>query len=156
MKSTQKIKVELECTAAQLNLIQHALDVYSRLGSGQIEELENHWGINEFQINKHTIEGATNYADYHEEKDNLRQFINAYKNLLFMMAPNASYGIHADAISDTCRQSWDMIQVIRHEVWKQDPERTNFGVNAYPASRSSEKEELITVNITLDACTNSK
>jgi len=42
MKSDQKIKVELECTAGQLNLIQHALDIYSRLGSGQIEELENH------------------------------------------------------------------------------------------------------------------
>ncbi len=43
---------------------------------------------------------------------------------------NASYGIHHPNVDDTCRQAFDMIQVIRHEFWKDNENRSSVTVDS--------------------------
>lgn len=45
-------------------------------------------------------------------------------------AKGASYGIHNPQVDESCREAFDMIQVIRHEFWKADPERSSITVDS--------------------------
>jgi len=43
---------------------------------------------------------------------------------------NASYGIHHPDVDESCRQAFDIIQVIRHEFWKANPDRKTITVDS--------------------------
>ena len=43
---------------------------------------------------------------------------------------NGSWGIHHPNVDDSCRLAFDIIQVIRHEFWKRNPNRSNITVDS--------------------------
>jgi hypothetical protein len=47
------------------------------------------------------------------------------------MHQHASWGIYNEDVHDTCRIAFDIIQVIRHERWKRNPERSSATVDSH-------------------------
>jgi len=54
------------------------------------------------------------------------------RNILIQedLHPNASWGIFNEKGDETCRVAYDIIQVIRHEFWKANPNRSELTVDA--------------------------
>jgi len=43
---------------------------------------------------------------------------------------NGGWGIYHPNVDDSCRDAYDLIQVIRHEFWKNSPIRSNITVDS--------------------------
>jgi len=164
---------KLELTNDQLQLIQRALDLYSRIGILQFEEILNHptidhvindrfrpkkklevgdqtergevveitedyiktkgrWG-NGVEIKTWTdvdkVRLSTNWTEVHNVEDKIREKISEIKFLVTgeHYGPSASFGIYNDKVDNSCRESFDIIQAIRHEFSKVDPNRSESG-----------------------------
>jgi hypothetical protein len=48
-----------------------------------------------------------------------------------LMTRNGSWGIHHPSVDDTCRMAFDIVQVIRHERWKRNPNRSTMTVDSH-------------------------
>ena len=46
------------------------------------------------------------------------------------MPKNGSWGIYHPSVDDSCRQAFDIVQVIRHERWKRNPNRSQATVDS--------------------------
>ena len=171
---------KLEVTENQLRLIRRALDFYSRVGTGQFEQIKDHptfekhlykefaLGSGDFNVGDKTTRGkvvevcpegrwiktkgswgngeeirmwedvknikySTDYARYHSVRYAVDMALVHPRNMLynrFDLGKNSSWGIHNPNVDNSCREAFDIIQVIRHEFWKRDPERSDMTVNA--------------------------
>ena len=132
MLTKKKWQITVDHSQA-LALIQ-ALDLYSRIFMGQIEEITRYGSA--------MIPAVPS--------GELAEWFNNIKLRMFPELPSghAYHGIHSPKIDDTARVAWDLQQVIRYRVsW--DTENTNDndqyrfrGVNFDPPLRSSEKVGL--------------
>jgi hypothetical protein len=160
----------------QLHLIQTALDLYSRIGILQFEEILQHPTIDsmiedrftdkkKLEIGDHTMRGeiveigdgfiktkglwntleeiktwkdvdkvklSPDWDRLYETQDIIRTRLNEIKHLISgeHYGNGGSLGIHNTNADETCREAYDMIQVIRHEFWKADIDRTNMTVDS--------------------------
>jgi len=76
---------------------------------------------------------STDYGEYHKIRDNVdNQLTEARNNLIndHSVGRNGSWGIHNKRVDETCREAYDIIQVIRHEFWKLDDQRSNITVDS--------------------------
>jgi hypothetical protein len=167
----------LEITNEQLRLIQQALDMYSRIGIGQLwvikdhptyynvlhnklrpkKEIEvgdstergevieigdgyiktkGHWGNGE-EIRTWTDVGdvklSIDYEKYHSIRDEADKILHNAANMLLQenFANGGSFGIYnPDVVDESARVTYDIVQVIRHEFWKQDETRSNMTVDS--------------------------
>lgn len=166
----------LEVTNEQLRLIQQALDMYSRIGIGQLwvikdhptyynvlrdklrpkKEIEvgdstergevveigdgyiktkGHWGNGE-EIRTWTDVGdvklSIDYEKYHSIRDEADKILHNAANMLLQenFANGGSYGIYNPQVDESARVAYDIVQVIRHEFWKQDETRSNMTVDS--------------------------
>jgi hypothetical protein len=166
----------LEVTNEQLRLIQQALDMYSRIGIGQLwvikdhptyynvlhnklrpkKEIEvgdstergevieigdgyiktkGHWGNGE-EIRTWTdvedVELSIDYGEYHSIRDEADKILHNAANMLLQenFANGGSYGIYNPQVDESARVTYDIVQVIRHEFWKQDETRSNMTVDS--------------------------
>lgn len=171
---------KLYLTDQQLNLVQQALDFYSRIGIGQFEVIKDHptfethlhkefalkkgnlevgdktirgevveidkkgkwlktkgsWGNGE-EIKKWTdvenVHHLTDYKKYHQVRDSIDEQLTVARNMLMnnqFMPRYGSWGIHNPNVDDTCRIAFDILQVIRHEKWKNNPNRSSITVDS--------------------------
>lgn len=97
-------KWSLEINEEQARVIQNALDLYSRIQMGQLEDI---YYTAIMALNKYkTI-----------SRDNATMAIRQLKSILFPeLLENSSYGIHSDKINDLARVAWDLQQVIRNRL----------------------------------------
>jgi len=124
----------LNVTEEQLRLIQKSLDFYSRVGIGQFNAIKDHPTFerhlhNEFKDDN----GKTDYGKYHPVRDEIDTTLNVARNMLYndsSIGKNGSWGIHNPKVDDSCRDAYDLIQVIRHEFWKQNPNRSSATVDS--------------------------
>ena len=124
----------LTVTEEQLRLIQRALDFYSRVGIGQFNAIKDHPTFeahlhNEFKDGN----GKTDYERYHSVRDAVDMMLIQPRNMLYndsSIGKNGSWGIHHPNVDDTCRDAFDLVQVIRHEFWKQNPNRSSITVDS--------------------------
>lgn len=172
---------KLYLTDKQLNLVEQALDFYSRVGIGQFEVIKEHptfethlhkeftikkgplevgdktlrgevveidkkgkwvktkgsWGNGE-EIRKwvdvENVHHSTDYVRYHEARKNADDILLQSRNILInnpFMSKNGSWGIHHPSVDDSCRMAFDIYQVIRHERWKNDPNRNEHVVSSH-------------------------
>ncbi len=100
----------------QIQIIQEALDLYSRLGMGQVDELISPFS-GPLQI-------------YHEDHEEAKVYCEGLKRLAFPgLSTNAYYGIFGEKTAEDSKISYDLIQVMRNVVaWHQNPEG-GMGVN---------------------------
>jgi hypothetical protein len=92
---------------AQARLLTEALDFYSRIGIGQLEEL----------VNSFRWLCDPRLKDKHHELEVARRMIDSIKLLLFNMPANASYGIYHQEVPECYRAAWDIQKVIKHQLW---------------------------------------
>jgi hypothetical protein len=78
------------------------------------------------------VKRPTDYGRYHEIRDNGERILNQGRNMLLQeeIPDNGSWGIHNPNADESCRVAYDLVQIIRHEFWKNDPERSNMTVDS--------------------------
>jgi len=77
---------------------------------------------------------STNYTKYHQIRDNIdNQLAEVRNNLIqdYSVGKNGSWGIHNPKVDESCREAYDIIQVIRHEFWKADETRSSITVDSH-------------------------
>lgn len=155
---------QINCTKEQLQLIQTALDLYSRVGIGQLTEIKDHPTFEksiynqctpkkELEVGDQTMRGeivkitkkyiytkgrwsgkeeikkwsdkeniklSPDWNKYHDLRDKIDQELNITRALLYgeYMPVNGSWGIYNPKVDDSCREAYNMIQVIRYELNK--------------------------------------
>jgi hypothetical protein len=191
-------KCIIECNEEQLQLIQRALDFYSRIGIGQFTEIKNHptfeenlsnicrpdrtpvvgdrtpqGEILEIKDGKALINGSvdkknkiwcdkkewkkledvklsTDYSKYHKIRDDVDEMFTDARNHLIQdksVGTNGSWGIYNKNVDESCREAFNLIQVIRHEFWKLNPNKSSSTVDS---SVNSWIKNKINVKITDD------
>ena len=124
----------LKVSEEQLRLIQQALDFYSRVGIGQFNAIKDHPTFEAHLHNEFKDEnGKTDYGHYHSVRDEVDSILHVARNVLYndsSIGKNGSWGIHNPKVDDSCRDAYDLIQVIRHEFWKQNPDRSSATVDS--------------------------
>lgn len=122
------------------------LEVGDKTQRGEIVEIDKKgkwiktkgsWGNGE-EIKKWTdvdkIKHSTDYSKYHNVRDIVDIELTYPRNRLINdmeMPRHGSWGIHHPSVDDSCRIAFDIIQVIRHERWKQNENRSNITVDSH-------------------------
>lgn len=96
------------------------------------------WVKDQYGENKKTVKYdrakiklSPNYTKYHETKDLIRRDMNLIKNCISNgEIAGGSYGIYSKRVDNSCREAFDMVQIIRHEFWKQRENKSNYTVDA--------------------------
>lgn len=123
----------LKVSEDQLRLIQKALDFYLRVGIGQFNEIKNHPTFERHLREEFKVEGKTDYNRLHSVRETVDDTLNVARNMLYnesSMSKNGGWGIHNPKVDDSCRDAFDLVQVIRHEFWKNDPDRSDVTVDS--------------------------
>lgn len=68
----------------------------------------------------------------HTKEDEIKTQLNIARNMLYgeEMSRNGSWGIYHPNVDESCREAYNMIQVIRHEFWKLKPNRSSATVDS--------------------------
>lgn len=99
------------------------------------------------------IEYSTDYARYHSVRDAVDMALIHPRNILYNnheLGKNGSWGIHHPSVDDSCRQAFDIVQVIRHESWKQNPNRSNITVDSHISFTSDNIKESYKIKYNLN------
>ena len=104
---------------------------------GKWVKTKGSWGKGE-EIRKWTdvdkIQHSTDYERYHRVRDSVDAVLIQPRNMLINdpnMSRYGSWGIHHPSVDDSCRMAFDIIQVIRHERWKANPDRSEMTVDSH-------------------------
>lgn len=108
---------------------------------------KGHWGNGEevkTWTDVHNIRFSPDYNRLHRLQDEAEHLLIQARHILYgeQMGKNGSWGIYNPQVDETCREAFNMIQVIRHERWKQDPNRTNYTVDSSVDSWIKNKIEV--------------
>ncbi len=65
-------------------------------------------------------------------EENIKRQLNIARNLLYgeEIGQNGFWGIYNKKVDESCREAYNIIQVIRHEFWKQNPNRSSATVDS--------------------------
>jgi len=77
---------------------------------------------------------STDYTRYHTLRDEADRAFIQPRNILIndiSMPLHGSWGIYNESVDDSCRIAFDIVQVIRHEKWKQNPKKSNMTVDSH-------------------------
>jgi hypothetical protein len=79
------------------------------------------------------IKLSTDWTSVHKTNDDAADLLAEVKRLVSgeSYGRNASYGIHNPKVDTSCRDAFDIVQVIRHEFWKADPKKSNMTVDSH-------------------------
>ena len=122
-------------------------EVGDRTPQGEILEIKNgkalingsvgkdgHWVEEKAWIKLKDVNLSTDYSRYHQIRDDADRALLRPRNILIndiTMPLHGSWGIYNPSVDDSCRIAFDIIQVIRHEKWKKDPNRSNMTVDSH-------------------------
>lgn len=111
------------------------------------------WGNGEEIMKWKDVENvklAVNWTEYHKRVEEIENTCSQLKNLISgdprIYSKNASYGIGRNKEGQYNIDAYDMIQVIRHEFWKADPNRSTMVVSSDVTQFGN--KELIKVELT--------
>lgn len=121
------------------------------IGEGYIKT-KGRWGNGEeikTWIDVENIKFSPDWGLVHKTRDDIRKTFAEIKKLSTGQdyGTNASMGIHNPSVDESCRQAFDLIQVIRHEFWKNDPDRSNITVDSSVHFSSNKNSDNIKVEI---------
>lgn len=100
-------RYRIELDEAQLAVVLAALDTYSRMGMGQLDV-----AVGEF-ISRHAPKGYDQ-----DSRDMVRFAIDTIKRMVWGHPPNGSWGIFSPEVPRACRESYDILQVLRYARWE--------------------------------------
>jgi hypothetical protein len=139
----------------ELRLISQALDLYARIGAAHFEVILDHPGVHHISSKRNIASYKTESGDqttlnreaYFLARDAAADLLYAVKKIITgkNLGRGGNLGIHNDILHESCREAYDMHQVIRHALWKIDPERSLFTVDSSVSKTSNSATELIQV-----------
>lgn len=117
---------------------------------GSVDKKTGHWCKKREWKKLKDVKLSTDYSRYHEIRSNVDSCLIQPRNMLItdpLLDQHASWGIYHPSVDDTCRMAFDIVQVIRHERWKQDPNRSMMTVDSsihfsHRKDKSSQKIKL--------------
>jgi len=123
-------KYSLHIDEDQAKVLIKALDLYSRIGLGQFQEII-------YAFNWRKIVGREDFdLRYGEAKEHL----NKAKFHLTLHPPNASLGIFCKETPEEAKMTWDIQQVVRHRLaWDKEP-KGGWRVDFDNPMQSSQKQ----------------
>lgn len=112
----------LKLNETQARIICNALDLYTRVGMGQLEAIGHEmWHFGKSQA-------------FHEKLPDFKKAVTGFDR-------GSSYGIHQKETPEHCRTAYDIIQVVRHKLaWDKHPDGGQT-VDFYPPMKTG-KEDL--------------
>jgi hypothetical protein len=89
------------------------------------------------------IKHSPDWEKYHQLRDEVDKQLNIVRNLLYgeNIGVNGSWEIYNSRVDDSCRESFRIIEKIRHRFWLADPNRSNMTVDSTDGN-SNVKVEL--------------
>lgn len=136
-KSSPKNKLEIGDETMRGTIVE--------IGKGYIKT-KGSWGNGE-EIRKWTdvdkIKISPDWSKVHETHDKIEADLNYLKTLISgENLGNGHYGIGSKEVDDSCRDAHDLIQIIRHEFWKANPNRSNVTVDSSVHIMNKKNEEV--------------
>jgi len=105
------MKYQLTISEKQANVITMALELFTRIGLGQLERILDHP-----QYSRKIINDNISYEETKELLYKVKSVLTGYDRY-------ASYGIGNENVHESCIVSYDITQVIRHRlIWDKKPE----------------------------------
>ncbi len=101
---------------------------------GSVSKETGHWCEEKEWKKLKDVKLSTDYSRYHSIRDSVDEMLTQPRNMLIndpLMTRNGSWGIHNENVDDSCRMSFDIVQVIRHERWKRNPNRNTMTVDSH-------------------------
>ncbi len=92
------------------------------------------WSEKQKWIKLSDVKLSTDYTKYHAIRDIVDSSLLYPRNRLINdldMPLHGSWGIHNENVDDSCRIAFDIVQVIRHEKWKLQENKTNMTVDSH-------------------------
>ena len=136
----------LHLTEEQLRLVQQALDLYTRIGIGQFERIKYHPTFEKHLWNKLKDEnGETDFTQFHKIREEVDIKLAEARNMLIQenLPPNGGWGIGMPKVDESCRVAYDIVQVIRHEFWKANPEHSNLTVDSNVSLLAENSDKIL-------------
>lgn len=102
--------------------------------NGSIDKKTGHWCKKPAWKKLKDVKLSTDYTQYHRIMDSVDMALVHPRNMLMCepdLPRHASWGIYNNSVDDTCRQAFDIVQVIRHERWKRNPNRSSITVDSH-------------------------
>jgi len=96
---------------------------------------KGYWNTKE-EVKKWTdiknIKLSTNYNQYHQVKDEIEKSFNEIKEKISgeHFGSGGNLGIYNRDVDKSCVEAYDLVQLIRHEFWKEDPNRSLMTVDS--------------------------
>ena len=142
--------VTLRMSREIASAVVESLDLASRIGIGQFEEIAN--------IAQWELCDRNGKPPSHAAIDAARRELGNIKRLLIGMEPNASHGILSDKVNVQFKRAWDVKKALEHRLsWDRTPEGSigvNFDepihgmvndgieVHSFPATENAALDEL--------------
>jgi hypothetical protein len=103
----------LRLNERQAEIVSRALDLYSRIGIGQFEEIVTIYEASQWDAENPPTSGKVQEA---------RRYVQDAKFALTGFQTNASHSIVSEKVNDAFRVAWDVCKVIRHRIaWDKSP-----------------------------------
>lgn len=102
--------------------------------NGSVSKETGHWCEEKEWKPIKDVKLSTDYSKYHRIRDNVDLVLVQPRNMLIndpQMSQHGSWGIHHPSVDDSCRMAFDIVQVIRHERWKKNPNRNTMTVDSH-------------------------
>ena len=113
------MKYKITITKEQMQIMVQALDWYSRLHMKQ------------FRIPLDDILMFEPHESWKKvDKEKWQQGLNLLSQAWGFPSSNVSHGIHSPEIHQSARDSFAMQSTLRHELWKDNPKRSNMTVDS--------------------------
>ena len=102
--------------------------------NGSVSKETGHWCEEKEWKPLKDVKLSTNYSRYHTIRDSVDSILAQPRNMLindYDMPQHGSWGIYHPSVDDSCRMAFDIVQVIRHEIWKKNPNRSSATVDSH-------------------------
>lgn len=78
------------------------------------------------------IKLSPDWSQVHKTKDEIKFYLEKIKDLIYseIKLGHGSLGIHNPNVDNSCRDAFDIMQIIRHEFWKADPNHSSITVDS--------------------------
>jgi len=130
-----------------------SIEVGDRTEQGEVVKITKNriqtkgtWGAKEELrwFPKKQVKLSIDYNQFHSIRDIAEKQLSIGRNMLLQeeLHESASYGIFNPNVDESCRVAFDIIQVIRHEFWKRDPNRSDITVDSSVHLRTTESDNI--------------
>jgi hypothetical protein len=110
------MKINIEVNENQAYTIRNALDFYSRFLMGQFEE-----------IDRKMVEFSDYWKDF-DKRDKIEELIKELRDLIYPeLKGYAHWGISNQNCPIDSKNAYDIIQVLRYELWKFKDDKDIYG-----------------------------